>query len=435
MNEIMKRYVNPARSEWPSICERCISDDEVIEKRVRGIIERVKSEGDIALYNLANEIDGVKLSALEVTPEERREAFEKVPKQLRDSIALAVRNITNFHLAQRFDPVRVETVPGVLCVQRAVPINEVGLYIPGGTAPLFSTVLMLAVPAKVAGCKEIVMCTPAGADGKVAATVLFASMICGVERVFKVGGAQAVAAMAYGTESICAVDKIFGPGNRYVTKAKEIVSSKVAIDMPAGPSEVLVMADEEANPAFVASDLLSQAEHGCDSQAILVCSTERIADEVCREVCVQLENLPRKELARKALENSRVVILTDADERIAFTDMYAPEHLIISTKDPWGISARVTSAGSVFIGNFSPESAGDYASGTNHTLPTAGWARSHSGVNLDSFVRKITYQEVTAEGLLQLGDAIVEMAHAEGLDAHANAVLMRMKELNNTCKN
>lgn len=427
MNEIMKRYVNPARSEWPSICERCISDDEVIEKRVRGIIERVKSEGDRALYNLANEIDGVKLSALEVTPEERREAFEKVPKQLRDSIALAVRNITNFHLAQRFDPVRVETVPGVLCVQRAVPINKVGLYIPGGTAPLFSTVLMLAVPAKVAGCKEIVMCTPAGADGKVAATVLFASMICGVERVFKVGGAQAVAAMAYGTESICAVDKIFGPGNRYVTKAKELLSTRVAIDMPAGPSEVLVLADNKAVPSFVASDLLSQAEHGTDSQTILVCSDTAVADAVSQEVAEQLQRLPRKEIAEKALENSRVVVLSDADDRLDFVNMYAPEHLIISTDDPWGVSARVTSAGSVFVGNYTPESAGDYASGTNHTLPTAGWARSHSGVNVDSFVRKITFQAATPSGLLELGNTIVTMARAEGLDAHANAVIERLK--------
>ena len=315
----------------------------------------------------------------------------------------------------------------MLCVQRAVPINRVGLYVPGGTAPLFSTVLMLAIPAKVAGCKEIVMCTPADKNGKVAPAVLFAAAVCGVERIFKVGGAQAIAAMAYGTETIPAVDKIFGPGNRYVTKAKELLSTKVAIDMPAGPSEVLVLADDEAVPSFVASDLLSQAEHGVDSQTILVCSSCAIADAVSSELYEQLQRLPRKEIAQKALENSRIIVLSDADARLDFVNMYAPEHLIISTDDPWGVSARVTSAGSVFVGNYTPESAGDYASGTNHTLPTAGWARSHSGVNVDSFVRKITFQAATPSGLLELGKTIVTMAQAEGLDAHANAVIERLK--------
>lgn len=431
MEQIIKRYVNPARSEWPALVERRLSDDGIIAERTAAIIDKVRIGGDEAIREIVRTIDGVELNALEVTEEERREAFGLVPQELKDAIAKAVRNITVFHMAQRFEPVETETVRGVLCVQRAVPMQRVGLYVPGGTAPLFSTVLMLAIPAKVAGCKEIILCTPANSEGKVAPAVLFASMVCGVDRVFKVGGAQAIAAMAYSTETIPSVDKIFGPGNRYVTMAKEMVSNRVAIDMPAGPSEVLVMADEMAIPSFVASDLLSQAEHGVDSQAILVCSNEEIADAVCAEVAAQLQQLPRKEMAAKALENSRVVILTNPDERIEFVNMYAPEHLIISTKDPWGISARITAAGSVFIGNYSPESAGDYASGTNHTLPTSGWARSHSGVNLDSFVRKITYQEITPEGMRSLGDTIVTMAKAEGLDAHANAALLRMKSVTN----
>lgn len=424
---MIKRYIEPAREEWQSLCRRTLADDAQVAERVKEIIAQVEREGDNAIRSLAKIIDKVELSAIEVTPEERREAYNLVPQELREAIAKAANNITKFHLAQRFDPVRVETVPGVLCVQRAVPINRVGLYVPGGTAPLFSTVLMLAIPAKVAGCKEIVMCTPADKSGKVAPAVLFAAAVCGVERIFKVGGAQAVAAMAYGTETIPAVDKIFGPGNRYVTKAKELLSAKVAIDMPAGPSEVLVLADKEAVPSFVASDLLSQAEHGTDSQTILVCSSSVIADAVVSEIDEQLQQLPRKEIAQKALENSRIILLADADDRLDFVNMYAPEHLIISTDDPWGVSARVTSAGSVFVGNYTPESAGDYASGTNHTLPTAGWARSHSGVNVDSFVRKITFQAATPSGLLELGKTIVTMAQAEGLDAHANAVIERLK--------
>lgn len=432
MKQMIKRYINPERNEWKALTERCLSDDADIKNRVDDIIEQVKIGGDDAIRRLVSSIDNVELKSLEVSEEERREAFELVPQELKDAISKAVRNITLFHAAQRFEPVRVETVPGVLCVQRAVPIKRVGLYVPGGTAPLFSTVLMLAVPAKVAGCEEIILCTPANKEGKVAPAVLFASMVCGVHRVFKVGGAQAVAAMAYGTDTIPAVDKIFGPGNRYVTKAKESVSSKVAIDMPAGPSEVLVMADDTAVPSFVASDLLSQAEHGTDSQAILVCSSEDIADAVSAEVARQIEFLPRKELALKSLENSRIIVLSTADDRIEFVNLYAPEHLIISTHDAWGVSARITAAGSVFIGNYSPESAGDYASGTNHTLPTSGWARSHSGVNLDSFVRKITYQELTSEGMNSLGKVIVEMARAEGLDAHANAALLRMENIKDT---
>lgn len=423
---MIKRYINPSREEWKALCSRVVSDDAVISGRVQAIIERVQRDGDKAIRELAAEIDGVELAAIEVSEQERREAFEATPAELKEAIATAARNITRFHMAQRFSDVEVTTAPGVKCVQRAVPIQRVGLYVPGGTAPLFSTVLMLAIPAKVAGCKEIVLCTPVNKEGKVAPAVLAAAMVCGVDHIYKVGGAQAVAAMAYGTETIPAVDKIFGPGNRYVTKAKESVTNRVSIDMPAGPSEVLVMADDTASAAFVASDLLSQAEHGTDSQAILVCGSQAIADTVDEQVAEQLAKLPRRELAAKALENSRTIILPSIEDQIAFVNTYAPEHLIISMENPWVIAEQITAAGSVFIGNYSPESAGDYASGTNHTLPTSGWARSCSGVNLDSFVRKITYQEITKEGIEQLGGTIVTMAKAEGLDAHAAAALLRM---------
>ena len=423
----MKLYNNPDKTLWPQLTERVTSDDAVIEARVLAILERVRKDGDKALAEIAAEIDKVDLSAgIEVTEEEISQAMAQVSDQLKVSIANAHDNIYAFHNAQTFGPIQVQTAPGVKCIQKAVPIQKVGLYIPGGSAPLFSTVLMLAIPAKVAGCKEVILCTPCSKEGKVAPAVLYAAKVCGVDRIFKIGGAQAVAAMAYGTKTVPAVDKIFGPGNRYVTKAKEIVSRKVAIDMPAGPSEVLVMADETAVPAFVASDLLSQAEHGPDSQVILVCPSEEIAGKVEAEVAVQLEKLPRKEVAVKALENSRVIVIPSPDRQIEFVNMYAAEHLIISMNDPWSVAERVTAAGSVFIGNYTPESAGDYASGTNHTLPTSGWARSMSGVNLDSFVRKITYQEITHDGICGLGDTIVTMAHAEGLDAHAAAALVRM---------
>ncbi len=423
----MKRYFDPDMALWPGLTERVTSDDAVIEARVQAILERVGNDGDKALTELAFEIDKVDLSAgIEVTAEEMEQAAREVSDELRSSIAAACDNISAFHSAQSFCPIEVLTAPGVKCIQKAVPIQKVGLYVPGGSAPLFSTVLMLAIPAKVAGCSEVVLCTPCSKEGKVASAVLYAAKVCGVDRIFKIGGAQAVAAMAYGTETVPAVDKIFGPGNRYVTKAKEIVSRRVAIDMPAGPSEVLVMADETAVPSFVASDLLSQAEHGPDSQVILVCPTEEIADRVEAEVAVQLEKLPRKDVAVKALENSRVIVIPSLDSRIAFVNMYAAEHLILSVDKPWSVAQMITAAGSIFIGNYTPESAGDYASGTNHTLPTSGWARSMSGVNLDSFVRKITYQEITREGISALGDTIVTMAHAEGLDAHAAAALVRM---------
>ena len=424
----MKRYFDPDMALWPGLTERVTSDDAVIEARVQAILERVGNDGDKALAELAYEIDKVDLSAgIEVTAEEMEQAAREVSDELKSSIAAAYDNISAFHSAQSFSPIEVQTAPGVKCIQKAVPIQKVGLYIPGGSAPLFSTVLMLAIPAKVAGCSEVVLCTPCSKEGKVASAVLYAAKVCGVDRIFKIGGAQAVAAMAYGTETVPAVDKIFGPGNRYVTKAKEIVSRRVAIDMPAGPSEVLVMADETAVPSFVASDLLSQAEHGPDSQVILVCPTEEIADRVEAEVAVQLEALPRKDVAVKALESSRVIVIPSLERQIAFVNMYAAEHLILSVDNPWAVAEKITAAGSVFVGNYTPESAGDYASGTNHTLPTSGWARSMSGVNLDSFVRKITYQEITREGIEGLGSTIVTMARAEGLDAHANAALVRMK--------
>lgn len=425
----MKKYINPSKTLWPQLTERVTADDAVIEERVKSILERVRTEGDKALKELSSEIDKVDLSSgVEVTAEEISDARAQVSEELKAAVSQAYKNIFAFHKAQEFQPVEMETVPGVRCIQKAVPLQRAGLYIPGGSAPLFSTVLMLAVPAKVAGCREVILCTPCGKDGKVAPAVLYTASECGVDRIFKVGGAQAVAAMAYGTETVPAVDKIFGPGNRYVTKAKEIVSRKVAIDMPAGPSEVLVMADSSAVPAFVASDLLSQAEHGPDSQVILVCDTEILADKVQQEVEDQLERLPRKDVALKALENSRVIVMPSLDDRIEFVNMYAAEHLIISIENPWDTAEKITAAGSVFIGNYTPESAGDYASGTNHTLPTSGWARSMSGVNLDSFIRKITYQEITGEGMNTLGKTIVTMAKAEGLDAHANAAVIRMTE-------
>ena len=424
----MKRYIDPDKSLWQELTARVMVDDAVIEGRVASILERVRKDGDKALIDLASEIDKVDLSAgIEVSQSEIAEAVALVSDELKASVEAAYANIHKFHSAQKFIPVDVNTSPGVRCVQKAVPIQKVGLYIPGGSAPLFSTVLMLAIPAKVAGCREVILCTPCGRDGKVASAVLYAASLCGVDRIFKVGGAQAVAAMAYGTQTVPAVDKIFGPGNRYVTKAKEMVSRQVAIDLPAGPSEVLVMADESAVPSFVASDLLSQAEHGPDSQVILVCDNEDLAYKVQMAVDVQLEALPRKEVALKALSESRMIVIPSVDRQIEFVNMYGPEHLIISMSDPWSIAERITAAGSVFIGNYTPESAGDYASGTNHTLPTSGWARSMSGVNLDSFVRKITYQEITREGISALGSTIVTMAQAEGLDAHANAAIIRMK--------
>lgn len=422
----MELIINPPRGAWAALVERNIPDDAAIESRVADIVERVRREGDAGLRALAREIDGADVGALEVSSEEIEAACRVVPEATKKAVRVAAENIAAFHEAQRNSPVEVETRPGVRCVQRAVPIRCVGLYIPGGRAPLFSTVLMLALPARIAGCPEVVLCTPQGRSGQIAPEIVYAAKTCGVAKIFRVGGAQAVAAMAYGTESVPRVDKIFGPGNRYVTKAKQLVSRHVAIDMPAGPSEVLVMADATARPSFVAADLLSQAEHGPDSQAILVCDDEVLARAVAAEVERQAACLPRRESVAGSLSHSRIVVLGSREEMTDFANTYAAEHLIIAMADPWAVAERITAAGSVFVGHFSPESAGDYASGTNHTLPTGGWARSLPGVNLDSFLHKITYQELTPAGLRLLAPAIETLARAEGLDAHAAAVAVRL---------
>ena len=394
---------------------------------VRTILDRVKADGDRAVLAYEEQFDRVKLSSLAVGEEEMQEAEDLLNEELKSAIRLAKQNIETFHAAQRFTSKRVETQPGVTCWQKAVPIERVGLYIPGGTAPLFSTVLMLAVPARIAGCGEIVLCTPPGMNGKVHPAVLFAAQVAGVNRLFKAGGVQAIASMAYGTESVPRVYKIFGPGNQYVTAAKQLVSLRdVAIDMPAGPSEVEVLADDTANPAFVAADLLSQAEHGVDSQALLVTTSPVLCQAVQQEVERQLALLPRKEIAARSLEHSKLIVVRDMDEALALTNAYAPEHLIIQTADYMQVAERVMNAGSVFLGPYSTESAGDYASGTNHTLPTNGYARAYSGVSLDSFIRKITFQEITREGLCRIGPAIETMAANEQLDAHKNAVTVRL---------
>lgn len=424
--EMPKIYVNPPRSEWPALTARCTRQEEEIGERVAAILAEVRTDGDAALRRIVRRIEGYLPETFEVTRERRAEAAKAVSQQLKAALEQAKANIEAFHRAQLPAQVEVETMPGVRCVQRAVAIGRAGLYIPGGKAPLFSTVLMLALPARIAGCREVILCTPCGRDGRIAPEILYAADLCGVDRVFALGGAQAVAAMAYGTESIPRVDKIFGPGNRYVTKAKQLAgAADVAVDLPAGPSEVLVLADEDARPEFAAADLLSQAEHGDDSQAVLVCRSEEFARRAIASVGEQAARLSRREAIGNSLANSRIVVFSDPDEQIAFADAYAPEHLIVAMRDAWDAAARITAAGSVFIGGYSPESAGDYASGTNHTLPTGGWARAYSGVNTESFMRKITYQELTRGGLEALAPTITAMAEAEGLDAHANAVRIR----------
>ena len=421
---------NPDRSQWAELLKRPTLNTENLFDTVRGIINRVRAEGDVAVLALEEQFDKVKLTSLAVSAEEWQEAESLLTDELKAAIRLAKQNIETFHAAQRFEGKKVETQPGVTCWQKAVAIEKVGLYIPGGTAPLFSTVLMLAIPAKIAGCREIVLCTPPGRNGKVHPAVLFAAQVAGVDKVFKAGGVQAIASMAYGTENIPKVYKIFGPGNQYVTAAKQLVSLRdVAIDMPAGPSEVEVLADETANPTFVAADLLSQAEHGVDSQAVLITTSAALQQAVKAEVERQLALLPRKEIASKSLENSKLIVVNSMDEAIEMTNAYAPEHLIIETANYMEVAAKVVNAGSVFLGSLTPESAGDYASGTNHTLPTNGYAKAYSGVSLDSFIRKITFQEILPEGLRRIGHAIEVMAANEQLDAHKNAVTERLKTL------
>lgn len=417
----------PPRSEWNSLAKRPALDVTTLFDTVRTVLDEVCKEGDMAVKRYGEKFDKVKLSSLQVTEKEIEEARKLVSEELKEAICTAKANIEKFHASQRFTGQKVETTPGVTCWQKAVAIEKVGLYIPGGTAPLFSTVLMLAVPAQIAGCREIVLCTPPDKEGKVHPAILFAAETAGVSKIFKAGGIQAIAAMAYGTESVPKVYKIFGPGNQYVTAAKQLVSLKeVAIDMPAGPSEVEVIADEAANPDFIAADFLSQAEHGADSQAILVTTSEDMVENVLLAIQQQLEQLPRKDITEKALVHSRIIVLNNEREVIDFTNLYAPEHLIIQTANYNYIAEQIENAGSVFMGPYTPESAGDYASGTNHTLPTNGYAKAYSGVNLDSFVKKITFQEISSEGIKQLGGTIQVMAANEQLDAHRNAVTIRL---------
>ncbi len=424
----MKIFEYPQRKEWDELLKRPTFDNSALFDTVRAVINDVKSKGDQAVKEYEMKFDKVELADLLVSDKEIAEAESLISDDLKKSIRLAKSNISKFHQAQIQDLPCVETMPGVKCWQKAKAIEKVGLYIPGGTAPLFSTVLMLALPAQIAGCQEIVLCTPPNREGKVHPAVLYAAKEAGVKKIFKIGGVQAIASMAYGTESVPKVYKIFGPGNQYVTAAKQMVSLRdVAIDMPAGPSEVEVLADESANPVFVASDLLSQAEHGVDSQAILVTTSKELAEKVFKEVTMQLAQLPRKEIAEKSIANSKIFVVKNIDEAIELSNSYAPEHLIISANGYREIAERISNAGSIFLGHYTPESAGDYASGTNHTLPTNGYAKAYSGVNIDSFRKKITYQEITKEGLNLIGDAIETMASDEHLFAHANAVILRRK--------
>lgn len=421
----------PDASEYAEICQRPHLDVTQLNDIVKGVLDDVRSNGDAAVKDYEAKFDHVNLDALAVTDSEIESAYESIDSELRDAIVLAHKNIKAFHESQKFQGEKVETAPGVMCWQKSVAIEKVGLYIPGGTAPLFSTVLMLATPAKIAGCKEIVLCTPPNRKGNVNPAILVAAKVAGVNKIFKAGGVQAIGAMAYGTESVPKVYKIFGPGNQFVMAAKQQVSlHDVAIDMPAGPSEVCVIADETSNAEFVAADLLSQAEHGVDSQVILICTSESKLKEVESEVERQLELLPRKEIASKTLVNSQLVLVHDTVEAMALSNQYAPEHLIIATKDYEALADMVVNAGSVFLGEYACESAGDYASGTNHTLPTHGYATAYSGVNLDSYNRKVTFQHLTADGIKSIGRAVELMAENEQLDAHKNAMTVRIKSLN-----
>ncbi|AHM59561.1 histidinol dehydrogenase [Flammeovirgaceae bacterium 311] len=425
--EIVK---NPPREDWAKYQQRPSVKLKKVRKIVKPIMEKVKRNGDNALIKFALEFDLVHLESLAVTPEELKASAAEVDEDLKSAIEQAIINIDKFHRAQLQEPLVVETQPGVRCIRKSVPIERVGLYIPGGTAPLFSTVLMLGVPARIAGCKELVLCTPPNRSGQVHPAILYTANLLGITKIYKTGGAQAIAAMMYGTETIPKVDKIFGPGNQYVTAAKLVAAQKgIAIDMPAGPSEVAILADATANPAFIAADLLSQAEHGADSQAMLVTADPLLAEAVNLELEKQLKELPRKEMATAALANSKLIILKKLEDAVDFLNEYAAEHLILAVENAAEVADMVGNAGSVFMGHLTPESAGDYASGTNHTLPTSGFARAYSGVSLDSFVKKITFQELSAEGLRRLGPVVQVMAEAEHLHAHAYAVTVRLNTL------
>jgi len=428
----MKKFEKPDRTTWPDLLKRPSQTVLDIEKTVLAIFEEVRQQGDLALYTNTKKFDGVKLTSLRVAGEDLLKAKNEVPDSLKKAIRAAKLNIEKFHRAQKTDTVRVETIEGVQCWQEKKPIQKVGLYIPGGTAPLFSTILMLAIPAQLAGCREVILCTPPGEDGRVHPAILYTAHLCGIQQLYRVGGIQAIAGMTWGTESIPKVYKIFGPGNQYVTVAKQIATKfGVAIDMPAGPSELLVVGDDSANPAFVASDLLSQAEHGEDSQVILVSASKGLIRAVEKEIAIQLEKLPRKQIAQKAMNNSKLILVENDEEAIDLINEYAPEHFIISSENEKFYTDRIVNAGSVFLGKYTPESAGDYASGTNHTLPTNGYARQYSGVNLDSFMKSITFQRISAKGIQNLGPTIERMAEAEGLQAHKNAVTLRLKSLIN----
>ncbi len=426
----MNVFINPSKDNWPVLSERPQLELDYLDSTVRNILIRVKNSGDQALKEMTTQFDKVTISSLAVTPQEVTKAIDLVDEELKKAISIAAANIEAFHKAQLRDVVTVETMPGVTCWRKGVPIERVGIYIPGGTAPLFSTVLMLAIPARLAGCSEIILCSPPDQHGNINPAILYAAHLTGVTRIFKVGGAQAIGALAYGTESIPKVDKIFGPGNQYVTKAKQLVNQDgTAIDMPAGPSEVLVWADETATPSFVAADLLSQAEHGTDSQVMLVLPDATILESIQQEITLQLESLPRKVVAEQALLHSRVVIFTEENEALNFVNDYAPEHLIINTKDAEKLAEKVINAGSVFLGNYTPEAAGDYASGTNHTLPTNGYAKAYAGVSVESFLKYITFQKISEKGIRNLGPAVERMAEAEQLDAHKKAISIRLRYL------
>lgn len=423
----MQVYKYPERKEWSDLLMRPAFDSSSLEKSVKKILDKVKRNGDRAVKKYSKEFDGVKLKKLQVSSKEIKEAASLVTDDLKKAIQQAASNIEQFHSAQLSAVDIIETMPGIKCWRKSVGIEKVGLYIPGGTAPLFSTILMLGIPAKLAGCSEIVLCSPPNKDGKLNPAILYTAQLVGITRIFKVGGVQAIGAMAYGTESIPQVYKIFGPGNQYVTCAKQLIQKDgIAIDMPAGPSEVCVMADDTANASFVAADLLSQAEHGADSQVLLVTTSGTLAKNIGIEINKQLDLLPRKELAAKALSNSKIILVKDMEEGIDLVNEYAAEHLIISCENDEEVAEKIVNAGSIFLGNYSPESVGDYASGTNHTLPTNGYAKAYSGVSVDSFTKKMTYQKLSEEGLRNIASTVVIMAETEGLQAHANAVAVRI---------
>ena len=426
----MKTITNPSPQTWPSLAQRPQLELEYLDGAVKNILNRVKKSGDEALLEFSEQFDKVKLREFAVSEEEIKSAVSKVNSELKEAIQIAASNIEKFHTIQKREVVKVETMPGVECWRKGVAIQKVGIYIPGGSAPLFSTVFMLALPARLAGCEEVILCTPPAKDGSVNPAILFAAQLAGVKKIFKVGGAQAIAAMAYGTKSVPSVYKIFGPGNQYVTKAKQIVSQEgVAIDMPAGPSEVLVIADASANPSFVAADLLSQAEHGPDSQVILVTTDKDIAEKIQLEVEKQVNILPRKEIAKEALNNSLSLLFSNEQTLIDFVNLYAPEHLIINTTNYEALAEKVINAGSVFLGSYTPESAGDYASGTNHTLPTNGFAKAFGGVSLESFMKYITFQKISEKGIKTLGPVVEKMAEAEQLIGHKDSISVRLKQL------